>query len=321
MDYYIILYYFVILLFGIINNIMSILMTYYYDFSFIEVYIFIISTMFYSLFTGLVMTLFDDTSPKTTLLKLYNFRKIVKLKIFITSFPISITYSIIYLYVDPILIQLLNGTTIIFNIILSIIINKKYFLINYKIIILAIFNIISCIIPYIFNINNNIKYNILGIIFIIIMLIINGIIYAITEKFSELIIDSYAFSLFSFIYSQNIILCFISPFIFLLSNYNIYQIRYYFINSLAMFFSLINAPLYIYCSDCIMKLTSLDNAIINNIKIIIIIFVSCIFNISQFHYLYIISFLLIITSSLLIVYVQNKLIQNINIQITSIIPV
>jgi hypothetical protein len=101
------------------------------------------------------MILFDNIPPKLTIQKIYNFDKLTKFKLFISSFPISITYSIIYLYIDPVLIQLINGTTIIFNLSLSIIINKKYYLIEWKIIILSIINIIGCIIPYIINFNTH----------------------------------------------------------------------------------------------------------------------------------------------------------------------
>lgn len=309
--YSIIFHYMIILSWYLYSNIFGIIVNNYFKFDFIDIYIFISSNAIYSFLIGFIMTIFDKTHPKDIIIKLLNLNCITKFKLFIASMPIAILYYIVYIYLDPAIVQIISGSSIIFNLILSVIINKNYYLLNYKIILCTIINIIGCILPFIIDIKNNIKIGIIGIVLLLLLLSSSSIVSVIIENFKllnefNMLEECFTFSLFIFLFNQIIVLILCSP-IVLLFDYHFDINRYFFINSLAIYYAILNSPLYIYSSYSMILLSSVDIGIINGIKLIILVFISCIMKFSIFNYIYIISLILIIISSLIIIYYQNKL--------------
>ena len=299
--------YLIVLLLYILNNTIGIFINNYFEFNFIDNYIFALFLSIYSFLIGTNISLFDNNHPKDTIKKLYNAPKIIKLKYFISSIPISILYNFVYNSMDPILIQLIGGSSIIFNYIFSILINKNYHLINYKIIIFIFINIFGCILPFIFEIKNNVST--FGLIFQIILMLLSGIISAFMEKFkycNYLDINNECFTIVNFYFQfyQIIIIILLLPLNLIFFNKFDFN-KFLFIFLIASLYSIIYGPLYIISSYSMISLSSLDNGIINGLRMIIIILFSCIF--SPFKYIYIISIAIIIISSLILIYLDDKL--------------
>jgi hypothetical protein len=270
--------------------------------------------------------LFDNENPKEIIYKLYQLNLKNKIKLIFASIPISLIYPIIYIDLDPILIQMLSGTAIIFCVAMSVILNCNRYLLNFKNLFCIVINITGCILSFINMLKPNIKIGVLGLILMFIILVSNGIVYAIIEKLKELEnfnMDNgaYTFSLYTFLFIDSIFLIiFLIPVLIYTHYVNILYLDFHsfnLINSISILVGLFNGPFYIYVSKIMMMIRSIDISIINNLKLVIMVFITCIFRISEFSYWYIISLVMIIISSILIVYFSKQN-NNVTIYTTSI---
>jgi hypothetical protein len=271
--------------------------------------------------SGNLLNMFDKIHPYETIININNLQKKDKLILIISCVPYYKLLVLTYVNTDPIIIQLLNSTRIGINPILYILYNKEYFLCNKIIIINIIINIFACIFPFIFNDNfslklTNIHFSFLGLIIIIISIILSSISNIINEKINYMYdfnniygcntFITNTFMLIDMIYSIILI-----PFIGLIQyliDKNLSSINNLFkIILISSIFGLLYGPYYIIVTKAYLKLDSVSVCIINNIILIITIFISCLLNLSIFYYLYIPSVILIIITSLILVYKLESL--------------
>jgi hypothetical protein len=244
--------------------------------------------------------------------------------LFISCIPFYKLLILSYIDVDPIVIQLVNSLKIIINPIFFSLYNKKYFLFNRIIIINIIINLISCIIPLIYNDNLSLKFNsinveLLGLIIAIFSILLTSLTNIINENFKDFYILNNTFILTDLICS--ILLTPIIILIFYLKNSNLnnlitinnfYNIYYY--SSLIGF---IYGPYYISITKKYLHLIFINVSIINNIVLLFCIIISCLLKLSVFYYLYIPSIILIFITSFTIIVHSEKLKNISNIQIRS----
>ena len=83
------------------------------------------------------------------------------------------------IFIDPITLQIFLSTIVVFNYIMSIILNKTKY--NIKIILCMLVNIFSCLLPIILS-NTTTFQNPIYIILLIIVLIFNGFIFSTIER-------------------------------------------------------------------------------------------------------------------------------------------
>lgn len=288
-------------------------------FSFFDIYIFLVILSIYTFCISSIMCIFDRSHPYEIVLSLCSLNRYDKLRIAFISFPISILYSIVYIDLDNIIIQIISGTTIVTNIIFSVLINKNYRLINIKVIILIIVNIVGCILPFIvdlFIVGKN-RVGTFGLIFILILQMMSGLIFSIVEKLKDfnhidLKNDCYTFTTFTLLFSHIIYLILFSPLIYFI------HIKYYgeyiidlnkllLINLIATSISIINGPLLSKANRSIIRLSSFDVGLVNNSKMILMTFISIIIGYSKFSYIYLISLGLIVISSVCLLYLENHI--------------
>jgi hypothetical protein len=288
-------------------------------FNFFDIYIFLIVLSIYTFFMSSIMFIFDKSHPYEILLRLYKLNRYDKLKFAFISFPISILYSIVYVDLDNVIIQIISGTTIVTNALFSVLINKNYRLINIKVIILIAINIVGCILPFIVDLmtlREN-RVGIFGLIFILVLQIISGLIFSIIEKLKDfnhidLKNDCYTFTTFTLLLSHIIYLILFSPLIYFIqiSYYDEYTIdlnNLLLINLIATAISIINGPLLSKANRSIIRLSSFHIGLVNNSKMILMTFISIMIGYSEFNYIYLISLGLIIVSSLCLLYLDKHI--------------
>jgi hypothetical protein len=268
--------------------------------------------IFLLFFSFIILSCYDD-------IPINNFKEIIdnikndKINLLIISFPISVVLLLFNIFIDPITLQIFMSTTVVFNYIMSIILNKTKY--NIGIILYMLVNIYSCLIPIIFS-NSIINQNYIYIILLILMLIINGIKYSIIERKSN--IDE------KNIHIYNILYYILPEAIYLILGLPIFVIiqKYYYsdlclnltkmneIISYSCLSSMILIFVKQFTSVSLKYLDSTDNGLIQNLSSILITVICIIIGISKFNYLYIISFFFIIISTYLINYFKKEIISN-----------
>ena len=144
------------------NGIINIILVESLSYNLLQLYLF---NLFYYIFTFffsfIILSCYDD-------IPINNFKEIIdnikndKINLLIITFPISIIILLFNIFIDPITLQIFMSATVVFNYIMSIILNKTKY--NIKIILCMLVNIFSCLIPIIFSnsiINQNYIYIIL----------------------------------------------------------------------------------------------------------------------------------------------------------------
>ena len=307
--------YFICLSWSLMINCVGLILSKY--FNFFDIYIFLVILSIYTFFISCIMIIFDRSHPYEILLSLYNLNHYDKLKLAFISFPISILYSIVYIDLDNIIIQIISGTTIVTNILFSVIINKNYRLINIRVIILVVINIVGCILPFIVDLMalGDSKVGIFGLIFILVLQIMSGFIFSIMERLKDfnhidLKNDCYTFTTFTLLLIHIIYLMLFSPLIYFIQikHYGDYIIdlnKLLLINLIATSISIINGPLLSKANRSIIRLTSYDIGLVNNSKIILMTIISVMIGYSKFNYIYLVSLGLIVVSSLCLLYLGN----------------
>ena len=306
------LYYIYLILYGLLLYFVGILIN-YLNYTVFESQLFITLLSFFGFINSHFYMIFDTNHPYHTLKKIYNLSKKDKLLLYFNSIPFYKLLILCYVYLDPIIIQYISTLRIILSIILSIIISKKKYLYNLFIFINIIINIFGCFIPFIFNDDFTIKtYNInyIGLIIGFSSIILSSLMNILCEninlnnmsieiKFEYITISIFTFMIVDIIFSSIILL--IISFYYTLSN-KILEISLY-----SFLISFIYAPIYILCTKSYIATTAIDNGIIVNIQFILTIIISCALQISKFKYLYIPSVIMVLFSSLFIIYKNNKL--------------
>lgn len=318
-----IIYYIIFILWYIILYYLGIFIK-FYNFNLIESQLFLLILNVFSFFTSSPYILcglnINESFNKLYLLKLKD-----KILLYLSCLPFYKLMILSYIDVNPIIIQIINNNKLPINILFSLVINKKYYLCNWKLLLSIIINILSCYIILLFNnwicylkitdlnINN---FSSIGIILSIISVILTSLTNVLNENIKNNINldnDIYIYSTYVFIPSD--IFFSIIIFLILLSfNFkidNIYLLFFY-----SGLFSIIYGPLYVLSNKAYLELSSIDIGIINNISFILIL----ILNYSSFCYLYIPFIIFIIITSLYIIYKYNTLSNFINISITEIVP-
>jgi len=286
-----------------------------------EIHIFNLFITFYTFLFSFPYIILDENKPINTLKKLYNLNVKDKRTIMLSCLPVSNFIIISYIDLDSVIIQLLLTTSIIVNLIISSLYNLNYKLLNKKIILLIIINISGCIIPlllnddFTFKLNNN-KIGMTGLINTIIIIILSAIVTTLNEKIKNINFDynkeCYTFIIFTYLLIELILFIILTP-IFYLIQFNLinnYKINTNIIKDIILyssFIAIIYNNIYINTTIFYINLTSFDIGIIKNINFIITILISCLIGISKFYYLYILSLVFVIFSSILIIFIKNKI--------------
>lgn len=293
----------------------------YLNLDIFHIHLFLTITSFYGFFISSIFILFDSDA-RIIINQIYNLDRSNKIKILLSCLPINKIIIIAYIDLDPIIIQLLGSLGIAFNYISSALYNRQLYLFNSIINLSLLINIISCIFPFIFNdnfgikINNTVQIGPIGLTISILYIILNGLsnLIGANIKFIENITsDSNTFIQMTFLLIEVISYIILIPFMYYFQIYvireeiiiNIELLKLIFIYGTLL--SLLYGPFYILVTRYYLKLSAVDIGILRNLGLIIIIFISCIFNISVFYYLYIPAIILIIISSMIIIYKKNKL--------------
>ena len=304
-----VIYYLVCISWCLIMNTIGMILTNMFHFNLFDMYIYITLLSIYSCCSSLFLVICEN-SPITTIKKFLNLDRTKIFKIIFASFPIFMLNPLCFIDTDIVINQLINGSNIVFNLVYSVLMNKKYYLINYKIISLVCLNLLGCILTFIFDDFANIKIGYMGISLVIILLNIKGYIFGIIEEFdnmNEINMNEeiYTFGFIGMFIPQIIIYILMLP-IFFIIQYYIYGYHLTFthfclINSFASIVGLFNGTFYQSVNKSIIKISSIDNAIVSNINMILSIFVAIALNYSKFNYIYIISFVIIIISAIYLV--------------------
>ena len=300
----------------------------YLNFNLFERNLFMLCLSFYTFIYSFIFTLFDDNHPYNIVKKIFSLKLKDIIILYLSVLPFYKLQVFSYIDLDPIYIQLINSNKIVLNLIMTIIINKKKYLLNIKLFILVFINILSCVIPFIFDdqfnliINKN-KIGLTGLIFSIVSIILMSIVNIYNEKLIETINielkDFNTFIIFIFMVSDLFLSLICTPITILIdkSNNNITNIinitnfnNFSLIIIYSSFISLIYCPLYLLVTRYYLLLNSIDIGIINNITLIILILISCLLKLSIFYYIYIFSIIFILFSSLMIIYISNNLYLN-----------
>jgi hypothetical protein len=312
--------YFVLIIWNLLFYFLGIL-SIYLDLDIFEINIFNLFITFFGFISSFPNIILDENLPKDTIKKLYNLNIKNKFKIFISCFPVYNFIVISYIDLDPIIIQLLVSTSIIFNLIISSLYYYNFTLLkNPKILLCIIINIFGCILPIIFKINI-VKFGIIGLINTIINIILLAIVTTLNENLKNLDFDYdkelNTFIIFTYLFIELIIFILLLPLFYYIKyiyNNNNYIINIIKLKDLFLYSSLLGIIygfIYISTTKSYLYLTSFDIGIIKNINLILVTLLSCLFNISLFNYLYIPSIFLIIISSIIIVKIKSNINNNI----------
>ncbi len=288
-----------------------------YNLNLMDMYLYVLLLTLYSTCSSFIMLIFENNT-KNNINAILNMDKLPLLKASFTSFPIFMLNTITYIDLDIIINQILNGTVIIFHLLYSIIINNNKEIINWKLFLCCILNAFGCVILFIFNDFNNVKIGFFGLFLTLLLLNLKGYIYAILEKFTKDVnagIDENTFRFLTLFFPQLCILVLLFPVFYIIQiiyydNYNINFCKFSVINLFASLIGIINGPYYLITNISLIKLSSLDNGIINSIYTILMVFIAIIFGYSEFNYISIVSLFLIIISSICLFYLQNRLNNN-----------
>jgi len=291
---------------GMIN----IILVKFLSYNLLQLYLFnLFFYIFLFFFSFIILSFYDDVP-------INNFKKIInninkdKINLLIISFPVSIIMLLFNIFIDPITLQIFLSTVVVFNYIMSIILNKTKY--NIKVILCMLVNIFSCLLPIIFS--NKIILNPIYIILIIILLIFNGFIYSTIERkkneIDEKIIHLY--NILYYILPEAIYLILFLPIFVIIQKYiddfglNLTKMNEIISYSCLTSLILIFIRQFVFVSN--KYLDSSDSGLIRNLASIFIILICFIIGISEFKYLYIISFFFIIISTYLINYFKKEII-------------
>ena len=164
----IIIKYIIIIIWSIIFYFLGIFIK-YQQYNIFESHLFISLLSLCCLLNSSYFIIFDKDHPKDIIKKIYNQSSKEIIYLYISIIPFYKILILCYVDTDPIIIQLITSNKIIINLIMTIIINKKKYLCNSYIILLIVIQLISVIIPLIFNDNFTLKINNLSLGFKIIV--------------------------------------------------------------------------------------------------------------------------------------------------------
>ena len=303
-----IIYYILNIFSSVFYNMIIILLIKYKIFDVFSTYLLILFSSIFTSIMGYIFTIFDKDHPANTINKIYDNIKSNKFSFLIRAFPTFLLYVLANNFIDPNLLQMMLCSIAVFNYLLSIIINKTET--NYKIIIAILCNIGGCILSFLSN--NELNINIISVSVIIILLIINGIQYSYLET-SNNITDKdnlITYNLINYMIPETVYLILFLP---IFAGIQLYQnglnlnlpmlyeiISYSLVISIILVF---NALKYF---ESVLYLKSYEFGLIGNLSSFIIIFINCLLGFSEYKYMYIISFFIILISTIVINYSKNK---------------
>ena len=307
---------------------------YYQKLNIFDTHILLTITSIYGIFIGSILMIFDKEHPWEILKKLNTIHYVDKIRIFISSLPISKIHVFAYIDSDPILITIFRSFGLILNLFSSAIYNKKYYLLDKLNIISATVNIVFCVVPFVFNdefsfkLDNNFKFGPIGVITCIVSLLLSCLcnIYGENIKLIEMLDvknNCNTLTIFTFFIVEVILYILFSPIIYYIQiylssniNYNIDKI--YYLLAIGCLFALIYGPIFVISTKSYLLVSAIDNGIIRNICLILTTIISCLIGISKFYYIYIPCIIFISLSSFSLIYYTNKL-NNIHNKINTIV--
>lgn len=292
----------------------------YLNLNIFESLLFTTLLVIYGLLSSNLLIIFDKIPPRDTLTNMYNLCRKEKMLIFFSCMPFYKLLVLSYIYLDPVIINLLNATRVALSPIFSCIYNKDYNLCNFIIIISIIFNLLASTVPIIvFNSLDKFKINIFSIINTIISIILTTFCNIINENFNtkydfNTMYGLNTFIIYTFVLTDILFSILLLPIIILiyyLLNNNLDNLtnvnNLYKIISYTSLIGILYGPYYILITRTYLQLKSLNICIINNLVLIFTILISCLLKLSQFNYFYILSIIVILLSSIVLTYKLEKI--------------
>ena len=288
------------------------------NYNLVESHLFITFLLCNAFAYSMAYLIFDETHPYETIIRIRESSKKDIIDLLICCFPCMILGNFLYLVSSPLEISLFAGTSIFFNTLSSILINKNKYLLNWKIILLLICNIGSCILPTIYKsiYEKHSVISIKGIISNLTLLIISGYMSAKLENVhgSSSILDFKGSKFSSVVFSISLIEMFymllFTPSILLTGKYLGIEFpewsNFISIYAFGCIMGFIFAFLFIIYDYCIFKLKSVEVGINENINLVILSLLAVVFGFDKFDKILIISLSITILSSILLTIVISR---------------
>ena len=303
-----------------------ILAMYYIDilhFNLIDSHIFLIVLLGNVYFFSMIFLIMDKEHPISTIKRIIDAPKKDFLKLALFGFPIALFGNFLYLVSPPLVLQIFTGSTIFFNTVMSVIINENHYLLNWKIIILLVLNIISCSLPSIYHLIIGEASNITTVCVLsnILFLTVGAILNTFMEKAKETssIVDFNHNKFSSVIFTLNttefLYTLLFTPLVLLIGKYNDIDVpdtltKWITIYALGSISGFAFAFLFMVYDYYLFKLKSIELGINENLNICILAVVSVITGLDKLNPIIIISLVLTILSSLGLTYVISSVEHN-----------
>lgn len=288
-----------------------------------DIHILLTIISIYGLFNSIITILLDKNHPIDTLKQLKMVEMSDKIKIFISCLPFNKIHVFAYIDSDPILITIFSSLGIILNLFVSAFYNKKYYLLTKLNILMASINIVFCILPFILNedftikLNGKLKIGSIGIITCVLSVVLTCVSNIFGENIKliknvDVKNNCCVLFIFTFFIVEVIVYILFTPIVYIIQHYLIKKIifdfdKLFYLSSIGGLFALFYGPFYVICTKSYLILNAIDIGIVRNICLILTTVISCLVGVSKFYYLYIPSIILIILSSLVLIYNTSRL--------------
>lgn len=113
----------------------------------VETHLYLLILLGNLFFYSMVFLVMDKDHPRDTLTRFIKAPKKDFALFALFGFPTMLIGNFLYLVSSALNIQLFSGTAVVFNTLASVLINKNTYLMNWKIIILLIINVVGCALP------------------------------------------------------------------------------------------------------------------------------------------------------------------------------
>lgn len=274
----------------------------------------LITTLLCNVFAySMVYLIFDKEHPYETIIRIKTSSSKDILDLVICCFPVMILGNFLYLVSSPLEVSLFAGTSIFFNTMSSICINKNKYLLNWKILIMLFVNIICCSLPTFYTLlYTQETISIRGILANLTLLIIGGFMSAKLESVhgtsSILNFKDSKFSsvIFSIAFLEMFYMLLFTPSVLLTGKYIGNEFpewnKFISIYALGCISGFIFAFLFIIYDYCVFRLKSVEVGINENMNLVVLSLLAVAFGFDKFSKVLIISLALTIVSSIIITF-------------------
>lgn len=274
----------------------------------------LITTLLCNVFAySMVYLIFDKEHPYETIKRIKTSSSKDILDLIISCFPVMILGNFLYLVSSPLEVSVFAGTSIFFNTLCSICINKNKYLMNWKILLMLFINIVCCSLPTFYTLlYTNETISIRGILANLTLLIIGGFMSAKLESVhgtsSILNFKDSKFSsvIFSLALLEMCYMLLFTPSVLLIGKYVGNEFpewdKFVSIYAFGCISGFVFAFLFIIYDYCVFRLKSVEVGINENLNLVVLSLLAVAFGFDKFNLILIISLTLTIISSIIITF-------------------